>query len=175
MDDSLIVVTFTLRPEMVYRAQLAVTVARLRLRYLIGGAVVGLAALALIAIDMSVGTTFAQAVARNAVVVIALPLALLVGAPLGRRLAMRRSMHSSPAIGQRTYTFRDVGVEMTSPLSEGRFTWAAVVSATETREMYLLFLSDAFAHFIPKSAFAAATERTRFESLLARKIPGFRH
>jgi hypothetical protein len=70
----------------------------------------------------------------------------------------------------RTVEADDDGITFTDPFAYHRLSWQNYLKWSETPRLFLLFLSDRSAEFIPKSAFPDAAAVDAFRDLLTRHV-----
>jgi hypothetical protein len=70
----------------------------------------------------------------------------------------------------RTIHITDDGLTMTEPTLEWRATWAHYVRFAETKNLFLLYVGDVAAEFIPKRIFPDESAVTEFRSILEQNI-----
>lgn len=165
-----IVARFANSPQLLYRAQMAVFRNMKTMRR--GGIfVVVIFPLFMIGLQLVRGVSVSQAVFTQLPWVVGFPLIWLVGIPVLQRWSAYRAFRVTPAAqGDRQYTFDESQISVATALSSSALDWRAIVRFVETPELFLLFLNQQAAHFIPKSAFASNEDLTRFRTLLENKV-----
>jgi hypothetical protein len=166
-----ITVRFTNTPQLLYQAQSALTRHIKWMRW--GGIfVVWIFPLFMVGLQLASGQPPASAVLNSVGWIIGAPLFWLLGIPLVQRWQASRSLQTTPALqGEQVYVFDDTEISVSAGLSRGTTNWRAIVRFVETPNLFLLFLSNQVAYFIPKHGFASEADVAQFTKLLAEKVP----
>jgi hypothetical protein len=100
-------------------------------------------------------------------VLLGAPALVVVGFPLIQRWTVHTQYRSGPTMrGRQVYDFREDSILMEGPFCTATMQWAAVITAVETREFFLLYTAKHRAHFVPKDAFATPTDLAVFRDLV---------
>ncbi|MDB4908764.1 MAG: hypothetical protein JWO05_3548 [Gemmatimonadetes bacterium] len=165
-----IIARFTATQELLYRAQVDV-MRNLKWMRLGGVFVVVVFPLLMFAMNLTRGLNWLEALTGNLFWIVGFPVLWLVGIPLVQRWSAHRAFHATPAAqGDRTYTFDENNIVLEGGLSSGRLTWPAIIRVVETRALFLLFISNQSAHFLPKSALASERDLQAFRTLCQVKV-----
>lgn len=165
-----IIVRFTNTPQLLFRAQSALMRHIKWMRW--GGVfIVGIFPLFMVGLQLAYGQTVRSAIVNNLAWIIGFPVFWLVGIPLVQRWGAARSLRATPALqGEQVYTFGEEDITVEAGLSRGTTNWKAIVRSVETADLFLLFLSNQVAYFIPKAGFSSDTDVNRFRQLLATRV-----
>jgi hypothetical protein len=118
-------------------------------KWLLYGLFLGLP-LVMIALNLRVGRSLAEAIAHNLFWVLFGPVFLFLGLPLVYRISFLWARRATPALAQDfTYRYSDDGFSVTSGLGEMNVPWASIRRVEETPRTLLLFVGSNMAHALP--------------------------
>lgn len=96
------------------------------------------------------------------VVIIAIVSTAQLFVPTVQRWQMRRMFRESPTVrGPLTYSFAETGLSLRTPITSAEIAWAGIEEATETPDMFIMFVGKRFAYYIPKRVVGARESQLR--------------
>ena len=95
-------------------------------------------------------------------VALAVVSALALMVPLIQRWQVQRMFRESPALrGPLTYELKPSGFALRTPLTSAEVSWDAIREAIETPDMFVMFLTQRFAYYIPKRVIGSRASELR--------------
>jgi hypothetical protein len=86
-----------------------------------------------------------------------------------RRFVARRFIDKNPhLLGPTRHTIGPTGIEISSANGASTLNWSAIIKATESPEIFLLFPQSNYAMIVPKRCFSSADEVQAYREILRR-------
>jgi hypothetical protein len=97
------------------------------------------------------------------VIVLALAAAASSLVPILRRRQAARILAEMPHLREVSYRFEETGIGLSTSVTNAAIAWAGITEATETDELFLMFVGRRFAYYVPvRVAGPRADELRRF-------------
>ncbi len=127
--------------------------------------------LVFVGMSMLGGLPLGHALIANVFWLVAGPLILFVGLPLGIRRTVKIVARDNPAAtASQLYRFTESGFEERECPVEVSVAWSAVTDAVETKNLLLLFTGRTSAYIVPLRALAAAGQVEAVRGMLWEKL-----
>jgi hypothetical protein len=82
--------------------------------------------------------------------------------PRIQRWQTRRMFRESPNVrGPLRYQFSETGLSLQTPISSAELSWDGVQEAVETPKMFVMFIGQRFAYYVPKRAIGSRSPELR--------------
>jgi hypothetical protein len=96
-----------------------------------------------------------------------------IAAPYLERRQLQRVYNETPSLrGPQVYHFSDTGLAITGGSTTVKLEWDAILEAVETKELFLLFTSRRWAHYLPKRAIGDPAEEGELRRFLSNRLGG---
>jgi hypothetical protein len=87
-------------------------------------------------------------------VVLLLAAALALLTPAIERWQARRALEAAPELRDLTYRFTEAGLLLSTAVSSTELKWEGVQQAIETEDLFLLFVGEGAAYYVPSVSWA---------------------
>jgi hypothetical protein len=162
---------FAFTPEDHYRSTQEVT-GRSGLRRLLRGFILA-GPLVMVAISLAGGSSLPAALVAHAIWFVMAPLFVFVVLPLLEQWQIRRFYRSSPAAGgEQSFIIDDVGLHMSSALSNFNLRWEAMTEVVEAKGFFLFYIAKEYAYFLPAAVVGNEDEKAQLRAFIAAHVPG---